>query len=220
MSLIEWILKFFQLYGLHTRKKWRRNNRNNFTEFGGGTSFPNNIIIGTGTYGTLNVFNDCNDRYLRIGSFCSIATGVYFILGLDHSIRRVSSYPFKQMYNLYTTEQFESISKGDIVLDDDVWIGARATILSGVHIGQGAVIGAGCVVSFDVPAYSVVVGSPARVIKKRFDDDKIDFLMTLDYSRLTEELIQEHLCELYADINFLELKKMKSMFEWFPKKHN
>ena len=83
----------------------------------------------------------------------------------------------------------ESICKGPIVIGDDAWIGYDCTILSGVTIGQGAVVAAGSVVTKDVPPYAVVGGTPARVIKYRFTPDVVEKMLTLDYAQLGDEAI-------------------------------
>ena len=82
-----------------------------------------------------------------------------------------------------------------------MWIGYRATILSGVHIGQGAVIAAGAVVTKDVPPYAIVGGVPARVIKFRFGEEVLTRLGKLDYSKLSEIWIKEHIDELYETVD-------------------
>ena len=80
-----------------------------------------------------------------------------------HTLNNISTYPFKTALLNYKNE--EAISKGNIIIDDDVWIGFGATIMSGVHIGQGAVIAAGSVVTKDVPPVAVAAGNPVRFIK-------------------------------------------------------
>ena len=102
----------------------------------------------------------------------------------------------------------EAISKGDIIIEDDVWIGYRSTILSGVHIGQGAVIAAGSVVTKDVPPYTVVAGVPAKNIKKRFPDEMIKELLEIKYESLDEDVIKTHLNELYSPL------KDKKQLDW------
>ena len=93
-----------------------------------------------------------------------------------------------------------------------MWIGYGCTIMSGVHIGQGAIIAAGAVVTKDVPPYAIVGGVPAKIIKYRFEPDMIEELLKIDYSKLTKEEIMNNIDDLY-----LELKD-KKQFEWMPKK--
>lgn len=105
---------------------------------------------------------------LKIGNFCSIAPEVAFILSADHYINQFSTYPFKSKV---FDQGDEGVSKGDIIIEDDVWIGFRSTILSGVTIGQGAIVGAGSVVTKSVPPYAIVGGVPAKVISYRFETE-------------------------------------------------
>lgn len=86
----------------------------------------------------------------------------------------------------------ETQAKGNIIVNDDVWIGDSALILSGVEIGQGAVIAAGAVVTEDVPPYAIVGGVPARVIKYRFTDDVIKELVKIDYAKVDRKFIELH----------------------------
>ena len=112
----------------------------------------------------------------------------------------------------------EATSKGDIIIDDDVWIGYRSIILSGVHIGQGAVIAAGAVVTKDVPPYTIVGGVPAKVIKYRFTSEITDYLLTMDYSKLDQDMIERHIDALYMQISTIEINELKRIYDWFPKK--
>ena len=104
------------------------------------------------------------------------------------------------------------MSKGDITVDNDVWIGYGATIMSGVHIGQGAIVAAGAVVTKDVPPYAIVGGVPAKVIKYRFEPELIKELLKIDYSKLTKEKVEKHIDDLYAEL------KDKRQLDWMPKK--
>ena len=185
------------------RKKWRKKNSHNTTialnEF-----FADSVTVGKYTYGGLRVINYNENERLRIGSYCSIAQEVTFILNADHRTDTISTFPFKVKV---LGESLEGTSKGDIIVADDVWIGYRATILSGVHIGQGAVIAAVAVVTKDVPPYAIVGGVPARVIKYRFPEEMVGELMRIDYSKLTEEMVREHIEDLYSALK--DTKQLK-----------
>ena len=190
------------------RERWREKNRFN-TTIAINLFDIDSVIIGKNTYGGIAVLN-YNDFYkLTIGNFCSIATDVMFILDADHYTNHISTFPFKVKL---LGEKQEGVSKGDIIVDDDVWIGYGATIMSGVHIGQGAVVAAGAVVTKDVPPYAIVGGVPAKVIKYRFEPEMIEELLKVDYSKLTKEDIEKHIDDLYT-----ELKDPRQL-DWMPKK--
>ena len=115
---------------------------------------------------------------LIIGKFCQIGKGVEFIMnGANHQKNAVTTFPF---YIFEGWEQNAPVGelpfKGDTVVGNDVWIGQNVTILPGVRIGDGAIIGANSVVAKDVPPYCVVAGNPATVKKKRFDDELVSIL--------------------------------------------
>ncbi len=176
--------------------KWKRRNRHNFTS--AGNIFPaDRVKIGRGTYGKLNIVLDEPQTKIKIGNYCSIADESKFIVS-EHNVRTASTYPFKVKIARVSSQ--EALSKGDIVLGDDVWIGYRATILSGVTIGQGAVVAAGSLVTKDVPAYAIVGGVPAKVIRYRFSDEIIEELKKIDYSRLSKAFIKQNLPKLYEEI--------------------
>ncbi len=190
------------------RRDWRKKNRDNYTVMGNDFN-PKLVHAGIGSYGMLNVVNHSANYTLRIGNYCSIATNVSFVVCGEHRLDTVSTYPFKARY---LGEKYEAFSKGNIVVDDDVWICENSTILSGVHIMQGAVVAAGSVVTKDVPAYSVVAGNPARVIKYRFSEGMIKELLNIDYSKLDEKMIAEHTKELYEELTDVE------QLNWMPRK--
>jgi len=122
---------------------------------------------------------------LIIGKFCAIAKGIEFIMnGANHRMNSVTTYPFNIMGNGWekATPSLEDLPfKGDTVVGNDVWIGQNVTVMPGVHIGDGAIIAANSVVAKDVPAYHIVGGNPGNVIKKRFDDEWIDYLLELKW---------------------------------------
>lgn len=158
-----------------------------------------NIEVGEFTYFSDQEFEkhvthhyDFNGDRLIIGKFCQIAAGIEFVMnGANHQMSAVSTFPF---YIFDDWDQpippAEALPlKGDTVVGNDVWIGQNVTILPGVHIGDGAIIGLSSVVSRSVPPYTIVAGNPARVIRKRFDDELIDLLLKLRWwDRSVEEI--------------------------------
>ena len=146
-----------------------------------------NIIVGDFTYIADSEFESHVTNYypwsrdkLIIGKFCQIAAGVEFMMNdANHQMNAVTTFPF------YTLEGWETNApdpsempfKGDTVIGNDVWIGQNAVILPGVHIGDGAVIGANSVVGSNVAPYTIVIGNPAKVLRKRFDDELTDLLL-------------------------------------------
>ncbi len=196
-------------------KKWRSLNANNFTAYGNISASFNNVKVGDYSYGTLYVLSECPYGRLTIGKMCSIAGDVRFLLGVEHPLNHVTTYPVRSMIEKNGSD---AVSKGDIILEDDVWIGQNALILSGVTIGQGAVVASGAVVTKDVPPYAIVAGVPAQIIKYRFSEQIRDYLETLDYMNLTEKLIKNHMHDLYRPIDHMELDEIRKLYSWFPKK--
>ncbi len=198
------------------RKTWRKNNQHNGTSIVK-PAYMECISVGKHTYGRIDAQISNSSYYLKVGNFCSIADNVKIILGSEHKYTCLSTFPFNSRIRIIDNLQ-DSTGKGDITIDDDVWIGYGATILSGVYIGQGAVVAAGAVVTKNVPPYTVVGGVPAKVIKHRFSPDVIDYMRTLDYGKLEEPMIKEHIADLYQSIDNLPLEEIKELFDWFPKK--
>lgn len=180
------------------KNRWRIKNKNNNTF--AGDIFPiDKVDVGKFSYGKLNVhFWGSDNEYLKIGDFVSIAEGVQFILGGNHGYNSITTFPFKVEFNKH---KVEALSKGPIVICDDVWIGMNAIILSGITINQGSVIAAGSVVTKDIPPYAIVGGNPARIIKYRFDKATIEKLLALDLSKLNTHLIRENIEKLYENFN-------------------
>lgn len=170
-------------------RDWRKKNAHNKT-FMVGSFNPNLVHVGRYTYGGIEVINYSETVCLSIGSLCSIAPDVLFVVCGDHKVDSLTTFPCKVRWSGC---RYEAGNKGNTIVDDDVWIGTRATILSGVHIGQGAVICAGSVVTKDVPPYAMVAGVPARVIKYRFPQDVINELLKIDYRRIDDSFVKEHM---------------------------
>ena len=139
-----------------------------------------------------------NHDRLLIGKFCSIACGAKFIFtSANHSLKSLSTYPFPiffEEWDLDVTNITDAWdNKGNIIIGNDVWIGYEAVILSGVTIGDGAIIGTHAVVTKDVPPYTIVGGVPAKPIRKRFDDKTIARLLELKWWDWPEERIKANL---------------------------
>jgi len=139
-----------------------------------------------------------NKDRLIIGKFCSIACGAKFIFNsANHTQKSLSTYPFPIFFEEWNLDKANVASawdnKGDIIIGNDVWIGYEAVILSGVHIGDGAIIGTRAVVTKDVPPYSVVGGIPAKEIKKRFDENTIMKLQKNQWWNWSYDKIQQNL---------------------------
>ena len=178
------------------QKKWRSLNRHNNTFLKCACPYEQ-ICVGRYTYGMLDVHFSDTERKLIIGDFVSIADNVKFLVSGEHNIDRISTFPFK---DLILGLGFEGGSKGDIIVDDDVWIGYGVTIMSGVHIGQGAVIAAGAVVTKDVEPYSIVGGIPATLIRYRFNEKVIKELMKIDFSKFDYPFIRDNIDFFYRKI--------------------
>jgi len=151
-----------------------------------------NIIVGDFTYFSdtdfeshvAHHFDDFYRDKLIIGKFCQIAAGVTFIMnGANHQMNAASTFPFYILegWDQETPPLSEMPVKGDTVIGNDVWIGQNATILPGVHIGDGAIIGLNSVVGRDVPPYTIAAGNPAREIRKRFDDELISMMLAFKW---------------------------------------
>lgn len=137
--------------------------------------------VGRDTYGKPRINHWGESATLKVGSFRSIANDVKIFLGGNHRTDLITTYPFS-----YFRESAKHISasittRGDVIIGHDVWLGDGAVILSGVHIGNGAAVGASSVVTKDVPPYAIVVGNPARLIRMRFSDEEIATLQSLEW---------------------------------------
>ncbi len=167
-----------------------------------------NIIVGDYTYyddpegpdrfeqNVLYHFPFIGDK-LVIGKFCAIAKNVKFIMnGANHKISGFSTYPFQIFGNGWervAPKAGELPYKGDTEIGNDVWIGYESTIMPGVKIGSGAIVASKSVVTADVPAYSVVGGNPAKIIKYRFDEHTVNQLLTIAWWDWSAEKITENL---------------------------
>ncbi len=155
--------------------------------------------IGDHTYGVPNILRWDDKTRLSIGRYCSIAGDVTIILGGNHRSDWVTTYPFNVLSGRFpnaATLTGHPATHGDVRIGNDVWIGQGATILSGVTIGDGAIIGAQAVVAKDVPPYTIVVGNPARPVRKRFDDETIQSLLSIQWWHWDDERVNREVHSL------------------------
>jgi acetyltransferase-like isoleucine patch superfamily enzyme len=150
--------------------------------------------IGSFTYGSVNVLTWGEGRKLRIGKYCSIAGNLTVFLGGNHRYDWVTTYPFSAITDSWPEAAGitgHPQSNGDVNIGNDVWLGANCTILSGVTIGDGAVVAASSIVTKDVRPYSIVGGNPAKLIRNRFDEITTETLMKLRWWDFGEDKIRK-----------------------------
>lgn len=183
-----------------------------------------NIIVGEYTYyddinGAENFESHVTHHYdfigdkLIIGKFCAIAKGIEFIMnGANHRINSITTYPFNIMGNGWEKSApylTDLKLKGDTIVGNDVWIGQNVTVLPAVHIGDGAIIGANSIVAKDIPPYSVAVGNPCEVKRKRFDEDLIEYLLQIKWWDWNSEKIFKNMEALCSG----DLNKIKNIID-------
>lgn len=145
-------------------------------------------MISTGEFTYGNPILRGNGNNIIIGKYCSIADSVVIDGGFTHEPKFISTYPF------HTWGGNSNIRiKGDIIIGNDVWMAENCMIMSGITIGDGAIIGARAVVTKDVKPYSVVAGVPAKVISMRFDGLQIEKLLKIKWWDWTEEKVRENI---------------------------
>ncbi len=174
-----------------------------------------NIIVGDFTYIADSEFESHVTHFypwskdkLIIGKFCQIASGVEFMMNdANHQMNAVSTFPFYTLegWEMDAPDSTDMPFKGDTVIGNDVWIGQNAVILPGVHIGDGAIIGANSVVGSDVDPYTIVVGNPAKLLRKRFDTELIELLLRFKW---WDKSIDE-INKLIPFLTYSELDKVK-----------
>lgn len=144
-----------------------------------------------------------NGDRLIMGKYCSVACGAKFVFtSANHSFKSLSTYPFPIFFAEWGLDVKDITkawdNKGDIVIGNDVWIGYEAVVMPGVTIGDGAIIGARAVVTKDVEPYAVVGGVPAKAIKKRFDDETIQKLLSLRWWDWPDGKVREKLPQIMS----------------------
>lgn len=169
--------------------------------------------VGKGTYGheSINFIKSPDTKYdLYIGKYCSIGENLTIYIGGDHNTRLITTFPFGKKCKHLNSVNGDNVTtfKGDVVIGNDVWIGMKCTIMSGVKIGDGAVIAANSHVIKDVYPYSIVGGNPANHIKYRFSKEIIDKLLEIKWWNFDDDKLNKILPYLCSDDyeNFLKLK--------------
>ncbi len=204
-----------ELYRIHQKnlfqKNWRAQNKHNFTSIGERTFPFENVKVGHYSYGMLNVqsmYVQPTEKLL-IGNFVSLAPGATFLLGMNHQINTITTYPLHSRFIEY--DQIDATSNGKIIVEDEVWIGTNALILSGLTIGKGAIIAAGSIVTKDVPPYSIYGGNPAKLIKYRFSEEIITELLAFDLMAISVDQIKKNIPLFYSEIKTLaDVKRLKT----------
>lgn len=185
-------------------KKWRARNPHNLTSVGD-REFPMDVVeVGNSSYGVLviqSLFEQKNEK-LSIGNFVSIAPGVQFLLGVNHQTKTLTTFPLYT--RLVEPSNHDAVNNGPIIVEDEVWIGTNALIMSGVTIGKGAIIAAGAVVTKDVPPYAIVGGVPAKLLRYKFSEDIIKILQPIYLNDLSSAFIKENIDIFYKEIETKE----------------
>ena len=183
-------------------RRWRRNNKHNLTI--PGNTFPIEFVkVGFYTYGDLYVFvYDVTNRTdkLFIGNYVSIAPNVKFFLCENHQTKTVTTFPLKSILGQRQFSE-DAVSKGSIIIEDEVWIGYGVTILSGVIIGKGAIIANGAIVTNNIPPYTIAGGIPAKIIRDRFPEVITSRLLKLKLIDLDQDTIKNNIELFYRTIN-------------------
>lgn len=159
-----------------------------------------------GTYfdRNVNIISWSDDYHIRLGKYNSIGRDCNFFLHANHRVDWVTT--SSQLLGLVTPEIADMhmkmghpTCKGDIIVENDVWIGAKSTIMSGVKIHNGSVVGSCSVVTKDVPPYSIVVGNPAKIVKYRFSEKQIEDLLKISWWNWPEDKIKSEAIRLWSD---------------------
>ncbi len=171
--------------------------------------YINSSNVGFGTYTGLNTVV----HFADIGKYCGISWGCSIVGLAWHDYQNLSSYPKSRWKRIFDVEIGTETDKSHIKLGNDVWMGCNSVVLNGLEIGDGAVIGAGSVVTKDVPPYAVVAGNPAKIIKMRFSDEIIETLLKIKWWDFPPEVIAEDIQFFRTHLTDENLKALQELSE-------
>ena len=139
---------------------------------------------------------------VKIGKFCSFAPEVKIFLNSDHPTNLPSTFPFKTLLLQETPwPNRDAVTNGSVCIGNDVWVGTRSMLMSGITIGDGAIIAAGSVVTKNVDPYEIVGGVPAQRIRFRFTNQEINSMLRIKWWDWTDEKIKENIYLFYSNIS-------------------
>jgi acetyltransferase-like isoleucine patch superfamily enzyme len=191
------------------------------------------VVVGRGTYGDPQFILYSADDRIEIGRYCSISSESKIMGGGEHNYRTTSSFPFHWFHGEDPGAEAadhaqiryrNAVHKGATRIGSDVWIGYGALIVSGVTVGHGAVIGAAAVIASDVPPFAIMVGNPARCLKKRFDDVFIEQVLAIhwwdwkpEYVYQYQDLLHSEPQKFLAAVDALEPSALAAMYDSDPR---
>ena len=155
--------------------------------------------IGKGCYRYPKIVDWGEGATCQIGAFCSFGPDVKIYTGGEHRVDWTTTYPFNVLWRSGKDISGHPKTKGDVIIGNDVWVGGEAMIMSGVQIGDGAVIGARSLVNKNIPPYTIAAGNPAINIKKRFPEEIINSLLEIRWWEWDDNKIAKHLPLLLND---------------------
>jgi acetyltransferase-like isoleucine patch superfamily enzyme len=183
------------------------------------------VEIGDYTSGIPLVISRVAANIVRIGKFCSISPEVTIVPSLGHipSYKenrnyRVSTYPLHDLCGGWKAEYDLPGDKNFVVVGNDVWIGTKAILLPGIKVGDGSIVGAGAVVTHDVPPYAIVAGVPAKVIGFRYSEEQINRLLKIAWWNWGIDKIRANIDYFYGDIDSFIRKFSEESIGEQPKK--
>lgn len=213
VSRIYFRLKYHNIELQSKTRIGRHSEFEGFNAIGRGTVF-------SGKIGVASCIAEESRIFANIGRYCSIGPRVYTLVYSHpthyvsthpafYSTRRVCGFSFVNQQKYCEERYFDEKNKSSVKIGNDVWIGADVVILNGITIGDGAIVAAGAVVTKDVDAFSIVGGNPARVIKKRFDDETVAAIYQSNWWNQNREWIEKN-ADMFCDVNqFVEFFKQK-----------